>query len=430
MLPAVEQRAFVFHPSKDRLSSAGYSSVAHVPVIFFANGQYARPLNHFLRARALVEWPLQDDGGFGYAPHFLRFLTLKSIADDIINFLHYIDTEQIALDWRTIRYDPHLLRYRELQLEGKWSAKARDKKLYPLADGTVARRMLNVIDFLEFASAKGYRDKFVRPTTKVARRIIGNKGMTGSSRSYRSRGQHVRQAPIDLRIPTKSELSQWLDDVQAKKGYTKALACKTILTLALRRNECAQFRLSTIPQDRTQWRVVGSNFVIRLTEGTKRAKERSIVVPVSLAEELDKYRNGRRLKALAKWVKRNPGSVRPERLFLGEYDGTPLSTATIYGAWTSFKVFFGWSPHLARHTWACYTLLDYIKSSAKQFGVSEEALPAAWIQTTFETAMLSAIQPQLGHVSLETTRAYLSWLNMQLLMPSIYEPWHEFLELS
>jgi integrase len=421
--------AFVFRPDLGRLKALGFRSVAYVPVLFHKSGEYARAFNHYLRARALAEWP-EEDLSVLDAPHYPASLTLAHLANDLCNFVQFVEDDAVHLDWRSIKFDPDLLLYRDLQLEGRWSARATDKRPVPLSDGTVRRRLITATDCLVFAAAKGYREAFVAPARRAVRTFVTERSIRTGARIRRHQAFNVRQKPIDLRIPTKEELHDWLQGIETQSGYTKALAAKTTLKLALRRNECAQMRVTILPLDQSGWRASGDNLVVRLANGTKFGKERSIVMPISLAQELDQYRNGRRLKALAKWLKRNPGQPKPETLFLGEYDGAPLSTETIYEAWTRKRIFAGWSPHLARHTWACYTLLDCIRSSAKQVGVAVENLPASWVQSTFEAAMLLTIQPQLGHVSRQTTRAYLTWVNMHFVMPVIYEPWHEFLGLG
>lgn len=426
--PDGKPNAFVFRPNRDRLETLGFGSVAHVPVIFDRSGKYARAFNHYLRARALAEWP-EEDLDILDPPRHLSILTLSHIANDLCNFLQYIENEHVRLDWRTMEFNPDVLRYRDLMLEGRWAARATATKPSRLSDGTVQRRVVTATDLLAFSAVKGYRPHFIAPSRRSVRSFSTERSTQRGVHIQRHRAFRVRQKPIDLRIPTQEELYVWLDEIGKHFGYTKALAVKTIIVLALRRQECAQMPVNILPADRSKWRVSGEELVVRLTEGTKFGKERSIVMPLSLAIELDDFRNGRRLKALAKWMKRNPGRPKPTRLFLGEYDGAPLSAQTIYEAWTRKPIFDGWSPHLARHTWACYELLDRIRSSAKQVDVPAELLPAAWIASTFDAAMLSRIQPQLGHVSPQTTRAYLVWINMHFVLPTIYERWHDHLEL-
>jgi len=165
-----------------------------------------------------------------------------------------------------------------------------------------------------------------------------------------------------------------------------------------------------------------------LTEGTKGGKSRLVTIPLALAEEVHRYRTGKRLWALAKWIKSNPGSPKPTRLFLGSYDGSPLSSSTIYNAWTSTRIFKGWRPHHGRHTWACYELLEALKQEAKTAGLAPAAVPVTWLESAAKTLIGIVIQPNLGHVDEETTKTYLQWLRFQLAMPAAYNEWHDFLE--
>lgn len=104
---------------------------------------------------------------------------------------------------------------------------------------------------------------------------------------------------------------------------------------------------------------------------------------------------------------------REDRLFLSEYDGRPITSDTLYKAWTlmpvKFKPYPEWSPHLGRHFWACTTLWEAFVEREAMLADGVVAT-SDWISASAGSDLLMLIMPQLGHLDESTTREYLVWL--------------------
>lgn len=348
--------------------------------------------------------------------------TLTKVANCLVNLFGWL--EKRKYDWQTIEYDPDLLEYAEDMQSGFWS---RDKSA--LSPSTVNSRMDYASDFLVWASARDLRAPFIVPMGISRHRFATGTSMRPSTKHSKVRAGRVRLDPIDLRLPEIAELRSWILEVERRKGYTKALSCRTILGSGIRREEAAMLPLDFIPLRRSEWNVGKDNRVrFKVTEGTKGGKKRIVTIPLQLAEELHTYRTTKRVRAQADWIKSHRGEPKPDRLFLGSYDGTPLSAATIYDAWTSASLFLGWSPHLGRHTWACYELLDALRQEAITARLAPGSVPIGWLESTTKTLIGIVVQPNLGHIDEETTRTYVQWLRFQLALPAAYSAWQDFLE--
>ncbi|RYZ92142.1 MAG: hypothetical protein EOP06_05165, partial [Proteobacteria bacterium] len=101
-------------------------------------------------------------------------------------------------------------------------------------------------------------------------------------------------------------------------------------------------------------------------------------------------------------------------LFLDPRSGERYTGADIYECWRSVERPRGWSPHLARDFWACSVLWRHIQEHktllehALEKKVDESVLKTLQLQA--ESCIQLTIQPQLRHVSQETTMIYLQWL--------------------
>lgn len=414
--------ATVFKPQPDPLTRAGFSSVAHIPVIFDTQHRYLREHNRYLRERALLEWP-EDTGHlmrrvYGRRVNYLRPQTLLAYAHALANWIEWC--EATGLDWRDATYVEHALRYRDEMLLGKWSADGTGLKT-----STAESRVDRVVEFLIWAAERGLRSEF-----KVLRGKAVQQRGTGSGVATASVSMRIgrrRPDPRELRLPSKDELSRWSEEVAARRGYAKALACKTILAVALRKNELVHLNADFIPENPEDWRITGTALNVKITEGTKGGKGRIVSVPLWLATEIDRYRRGKRVAATAKWTKLHRGEKRPKQLFLSEFNGNPLTAGKLYEAWTCWVPYIGWSPHLGRHTWACYTLLSAIEREARKQSVSATSLPHAWVEAAAESLIRTEISPQLGHIDAETSLIYLRWLRFHLNASDLYASWHNFL---
>jgi hypothetical protein len=105
-------------------------------------------------------------------------------------------------------------------------------------------------------------------------------------------------------------------------------------------------------------------------------------------------------------------------LFLDQSTGERISNQSLYDTWRGVDKPEGWSPHLGRDYWACSLLWSRMQ---QQKQLLELALKRNIEESTLQALQMNAlsviqleIQPQLRHISSETTVIYLQWLADQL----------------
>ncbi|MBP2235287.1 integrase [Sinorhizobium kostiense] len=362
--------------------------------------------------------------------------TLQDWAERLSNFDDWL--HETGRDWKAINYLADIVQgYQADMLTGRWSQDGR-----PLKTSTINVRVQIACAFLKWAGERGLRPSFNVLSVSISTEASSGTSSHGhNSLTVTSRAGSLRaEVKPFITLPTVDEVRRWLSSVQARRGYTKALMCRTILRTGMRRREVVEMRVDDLPE-RKDWVVIGGQVQMRLVHGTKGAKShssdggemgppRTIGVPMDLAEELDQYRTWRRLKPATMWMKRNKGSPPPSRLFLGEHDGTPISMDTLYRAWTltpDVKI-DDWHPHTGRHYWACQTLLSALEQETSRAKATISEMPEAWVYEVGRYIIDTRIRPQLGHVDVETTLIYLRWITSLTVLADHYIDWHTFLE--
>ncbi len=377
-----------------------------------------------------------------------RFPTAKSLktyGEALTNFLDWCEARK--LPWESVDYQTHLLdRYQVEMARGSWSASN-----HGLASSTINSRVAEACRFLSWAADRG-----LRPDFKVnygSARVYLDSGTSvhgHKSTITKQRIGDVRKDPVTLRLPSDNEVALWHKSLRARHGLTKALVCELILKTGIRREEAAQWRLNTLPEDRSDWRVTGDAVTVLIRHGTKGPKSvdefgdevgpaRSILLPLELANRLEEYRHTVRPRLRAKLVRAAPTMVErkmrmkevPKSLFLSDFDGRPVSASSIYSSWTetSNLPFKGWCPHQGRHYYACKTLLDSFGArmrAAKGTGISD--MVRQGFHGTAMDILKIRIQPQLGHLSVEVTQAYLVWVQRALTLTSVSDEYEQSLD--
>lgn len=436
--------AFLFWPDPDRLVAKGYASVANVPAIFDSNWKYHEELSRFLRERALAEWtPKVDVGRRAVRKKYLTRDSLKAVGNGLINFLEWC--ERRGLSWRNLSYTEHLVQgYQAQMLDGAWSVSGEGLK-----GSTVNQRVLHACNFLQWASDRGLRSSFevvaapVRVRADSATSVHGHKGLRAMARAGA-----VRQAPASLRMPTDEEVAKWLVSVRIERGATKALMCELVLASGMRREEVVQWRVDTLPEDRSDWHVIGDQVEVLIKHGTKGAKQsgpeglegppRRIALPLTVAERLHHYREFIRPRARAQYV-RNANSPEERRsrqreivrqLFLSDVTGERISHQVLYEAWTAVSAlpYKGWSPHTGRDYWACKKMLEAMERRTKALGLTLKKAPSGWVSDSAVDTLNLVIRPQLGHLSAETTQRYLVWVERAFTLSSLHGQYEQSLD--
>jgi len=417
--------AIVFLPPRDKLTAAGYASVAHVPVLFDSHHRYMRDYNRHLRERACLDWIPGGDSvtkrrARGRRLNYPRPATLRTYAWALANWIEWC--EHRGVDWHLATYAADVLRYQAEMLSGAWSAAGE-----PLTGSTADFRVARATEFLVWAHSRNLRPELAMPIRGTTRPMSDAVGGTVAAVSSRP-GRRPRADPAALCLPNPEQITAWLAVVERERGYVKELACRTLLLTGMRRKETAMLPVKFLPDDRKLWKVVDDHVRFWVTRGTKGGKPREIGIPLALAEELDRYRKLCRKTALALWTENHPGCRSPIELFLSQATGEPLSAAKLYEAWVRSRPFKGWCPQLGRHYWACNTLIAHLEVEAQKIPQTLAALPGTWIHAWGETVISLIIKPQLGHADESTTRMYLTWLLGNLSITNHALNWYGFLD--
>lgn len=426
------------------MREAGFSALSHIPFVLGEAWLYHDAASWYLRDRAMLTYvPAIDSGAAQASGRYPTRKSLENFARALTNFLEWCEARQF--DWRTIEYTQHLVNGYQAEMErGSWSVSGKK-----LSARTINGRVGEACHFLDWAGQRGLREPFKvitviktvsQPTHRNSR---GHEAIQKTVRAGR-----VRPDPVHLRLPTDAEVDAWHRSVRIKSGYTKALMCELILKTAIRREEACQWRVDTLPLDRSDWLIRGDSVTVTIEYGTKgtktregddsveddeRGPARSIVMPLSLAEKLAHYREFLRPANRAKFVRGAPNDAerRARRrapnnlLFLSDTTGRPVRASRLYDAWTSASrlPFVGWSPHGGRHFWACKTLIAAIERHRRDAGgnVPAASLSPTWIHGCASDALLLEIKPQLGHVDPSTTELYITWVTKTFAQSDLHD---------
>ena len=429
MLTAKRYSFRVAYPVPDILEAQGFGKVADVPFILDATLNYHQLGSRFLIDRALAQWPKPARA--------ITPISLRTIANALCNFLDWCDTRTI--DPVTAEYLPVLIkRYQREMTEGIWSASGEG-----LSPTTVNQRVNIALELQQWAADKGLRPEVEIPTKTITRER-GGKGMGGrkETETMEVRRGKLRIPKRHLGMPSEEAVGAWLQRIYAKPlvGATEGLMCETVLETAIRKSEVAGLRRDFLPENTEEWRIVDRSVAskhqmvfVTISYGTKGPKygadhgdkigpRQIIKMPMTLALRLHHYRNTERPKAVLVASKKGKGAPEQRRirdnavhLFVNPRTGKRYTPSRVYDAWRSVPLpQRGWTVHLGRDFWACTTLW---RAMTRQKKLREEALDRKLDDITLELFKHDAmsvielqIQPQLRHVSWETSMIYLQWV--------------------
>lgn len=442
------------------LAQAGFEKVAHVPVIFDSTPGYARLPSQFLIDRALGVWDPKWQGARPN-PQPPSRASMKNFAHWLCNSLEWAEVRGINL--MTADYTTVLIgRYQEEMLKGIWSSRGE-----PLSAETVNARVQTALEFQMWCADKKHREPFLIPT--VTRTYMA--GSHKNSKSHEAKTVESRKGKVKvnkrtLSFPTDEEIKAWRQRIhdQPVVGATEGLMVDHVLNTAIRREELACWRVDTLPLDPRDWKIINPNqpeevqqVIVEIQFGAKGREfyvdeygdkvgpQGAIHVPLWLANQIHGYRNKDRVQALKQATKgvRDPAKARrildqSVHLYINAKTGRRYSGAQIYEFWTKVEGPSHWSPHLGRDWWACQYLWQKMQEHValiKQVrGLANPHVDHPLVRAlrdTVQTVIQFDIQPQLRHVSSQTTGIYLQWLFNQLRVPlDLTRKWQEEDELA
>lgn len=432
----------------DVLAKAGFSHLSRVPWLFDSKLAYAELPNQFLIDLALGVWDQRHRGSV-LRTHPPTDLTLRTTAEWLANALEWAEARSI--DLLSCDYSQVLLaRYQGEMNSGQWSSDGR-----PLKPATINARVGAALAYQMWASDKGLRPPVVVPTVTLTYRAPSqSNSRSHQTKTVESRTGKLRVSPGSLSFPTEKQIEAWRKAIHLKPkvGATEGLLVDLILETAIRREEASCWRIDTLPLNRGDWKILNrdqppehQNVEITLRYGTKGKSygtdngdkigpEGQIKLPLLLAERIDRYRQTIRPNALSIAVRHGKTVTHQQRirdktvhLFLNPETGKRYTGKQIYKVWTSVDHPVHWSPHPARHYWACKYLerrmQDHAELMAKILGMQglnhDSALLLA-LRDTAVTVIQMEIQPQLRHANTRTTESYLQWYFLHHRLP--YQP--------
>ncbi|CAO3372792.1 tyrosine-type recombinase/integrase [Azospirillum argentinense] len=417
--------AFLFKPCERKAAALGTSKLARIPVLYDRHYHCHAPASRYLIDLGTGRWIRRRNNNEARAP--TEYSTIRLPSDgSVLTYARQLEDfitqcERRRIDWQTVDYKRLNDLYKTPMMRGN------------LAPSTINGRFNTAVDFLTWAAHKGERKYF---------EVLVEKCSTDAFRlnqpRWRLQGK-VRSHPKDLSLPDLASIEEWLEYLQRRDSHTAkvdALMVWTLLQTALRANELIRLRVTCLnpvksPHPNSAYSTIlvqyGTKGGREPGEVTQRGKPRFIQISNVTLQRLNDYIQGRRQIALRTFRRNNPNSVEPPEVFLSPDTGQPLAYRTFWGKWKIGPLPISqWSPHLGRHTWACYTLLDEVRP--KVTTTSQDHNLASCIFPYFDTVLYTQIASQLGHISTETTQMYLRWVTDHLQISKMHREYGNWLD--
>jgi integrase len=422
-------------PTPDGEFEKRYPALLKVPYIRYPDLSYHRLASRYLVERAVHGWVPEHRKGFGAKTHLAR-KSLKTYAEALIDFLQYSDRFKVNL--KTCGYSKDIFNgYQKRMLAGNW----------PLTDkgvhgSTPESRVQQACEYLSWMAEKGFREPFQIPYESVSVNLLGHHhaAWNSSTKVTRARVGRLQRHETALTMPTDEAVRSWLREIRTRYEPVWELMCESVPLTAMRREEIVCLRVDSLPEDKKLWRIPNifapethQKVLISIVygckgpdygvdrHGDKIGKERTIEVPLPLANKWHEYRRTSRNEAFAKWMAGSNGSARKRRaeqcvhLFLDPTTGARITGKRLYDIWTSVERPHGWHPRAGRHWWACSTLW---RAVSKWLGPNSRAVITDDMTDQISLNVIDlVIRPQLGHTSKETTMIYLRWVRSMVSIP-------------
>lgn len=335
--------------------------------------------------------------------------SLVQIAYNVRNFCDWWTSKKVEDDDWESRLDAALQslieEYATDMEDGLWSPSNT-----PLQTNTIRQRQSDAIQFLRWAKSQGMTPKF---TLEVMYRSAAVSSWSGTKRSRTRHSYTVmrRPNPITIKFPTTKQAKEHVTQIA---DAACQLGAVLVYTLGLRASEAIR-----VPASAFLERVVWSGSQPHIIVKGKGGRIRNIEISKPLLESIRRFITFERSIRLAS----HGGSKNVEELLVRD-DGKALSYRSF---WRAYRTADRLSPHLGRHWYA----VNYLLTAAARLK-SEAAAEGRHISDLSAELELDLIrlQANLGHVSLDTTRAYLVCLSQQMLPIDLATAFQDILDGS
>lgn len=389
----------IVFPDADTLRAHGpqFAALAHIPIVMSGSGELLDEPSDYLRHRALMVWR----GGRNIRP---SANTIRVLGYDLTSFLDWCAA--VETHWKNIErgqdtIPASLTGYARMMSDGRWSQSGEG-----LDRATIDRRLHTAWDFLAYAADRGWRTPITGPT------IVGYGRAVAQERSYT--------------IPSKTDVLAWLDRLRNETKPAQWLMAQLIFEGGLRREEVVCLRAKDIPTPAQFTADDHQHLTIRFgTKGgrapddpSRSGKPRTIRLRTSFVERLHIHKQSPRERH---GTLSRTGSTAPE-LFLNPANGNAFSPAQLNKIFNRAKPAPApqWTPHMGRHFYACWTLLEFLAQEASLSGMGKGALAPAALEAYGKPSLLR-LQTYLGHSSSDTTDVYLRWASEHLRVNGLKE---------
>lgn len=421
-----------FFPDPAELADVNHAGLAGIPFLFDIGFELLHVENRYLRERARGLWPNLEDGVTprrDMAPN-----TLISIARRLHHFRDWSDLNRKR--WQTMRYEDVLV-YQDDQTLGRGAFRGR------AVSATTANARADIAtDFLAWARAQGLRGSFEFPLQTI-RRLVEDRSsnakfvVTKRFRAHKGRSPSGnREEATLLELPERPAIVEWLESLRHRKRpepeakvNAKYLICRFIVDTGVRLHEAVAVEITQWPSHGLISRCSerGRRHVHMRLLVTKSGTKRTIRVSITLAALVRRWIDRTRGTLLSKGIEAGR-TGKTSRLFLSDspgFEGIPIQRHTVYDCFREVEPRpEGWHPHMARHAYACHRMRDIIAAELK---ADPGGKGPAWINSRGQFA-IDLIARQLGHVSKETTKIYLSYLQNSIGMIEENDHWHHELD--
>ena len=387
---------YVFILGKLAIDEGAPSELAGCPFVLMPSG-YPDRVNEYLQDLWRGNWHAafaEPPAGAAVTPYVPRKRyrplpsSVRETANRLVNYLHWCGAHKMhhgkgRLDPLAV-VEKDIDRFGDQMEAGLWSS---DRKA--LSSSTIGQRQLAVIQFLQWANARGYAPRAEFTSSTIARKIGTPSG--GFQATLRRQFLVVRRAqPGEIRFPIEAEVKE---AIAAVTDVALQIGVKLVFFCGLRAEEVCGLTIADVTNDKAS--AGGQRFIRVLGKGRKR---RSVEIDADLLGDILDYiefERPIRLRYLG---------TKSDALLINENTGRRFGYRTFWDAFRESGS--SMSPHIGRHWYAVMYLLrawrrEEVKAARRGLSTSTDMM------RSLLSIDLIRLQQNLGHAQLSTTERYL-----------------------
>jgi integrase len=338
---------FVFSIGEVAIKQGVSQALAGCPLVLMP-WTYPDLINEYLQDLWTGNWhsaygvdnsPLLTDYVFPRKRYRPQPSTIRETANRLANFLHWCNEPRMHHGRGTLNplavAERDIDRYGDQMESGLWSS---DRKA--LSASTIGQRQIAVVQFVQWARARGYAAA-ADFTARTVRRNVGS--ASGGRRTTLCRRYLVvrRSQPGAIRFPTEAEVR---NAINAAKDAAVEIGIRLVFFCGLRADEVCRLTIKDVTNGKHS--AGGQRFISVLGKGRKR---RTVEADTDLMDAINDYIDTERS------IRLHRHSMKSDVLLINDNTGKPYAYRTF---WKGFRDGAGAiSPHVGRHWYAVMYLL-------------------------------------------------------------------------